>query len=222
MPRSWCRSPRWPWQPPGSCVRRPPRRTAWLLLVAGLAAFALGDLRRPDDLDPAGARACRRGLPGGVPAPGGRPAPHAPAGGPAPWTGPGWSTPRSSAPPRRSATGSSWSGRGIDQGSWPTRAGSVAYLVLDVALLAVATRLVAPGPTRAVPSLLALGVAAILATDVVYALRPRRRPGRPVRPAAPRLAARRRTARRCGDPPRRCAARSRPRRTATRPCPACG
>ena len=28
----------------GVALRRPPRRTAWLLLVAGLAAFALGDL----------------------------------------------------------------------------------------------------------------------------------------------------------------------------------
>ena len=28
----------------GVVVRRPPRRSAWLLLVAGLAAFAMGDL----------------------------------------------------------------------------------------------------------------------------------------------------------------------------------
>src|SRR6478736_3385964 len=97
----------------GVVVRRPPRRNSWLLLVAGLATFALGDVI-------ALTTSTRQGL------------------GPA----------------------------------------DVAYLaaypllVAAVALLAVATRLVAPGPTRAVPSLLALGVAAILATDVVYALRP--------------------------------------------------
>ena len=205
----------------GVVVRRPPRRSAWLLLVAGLAAFALGDVI-------ALTTSTRQGL------------------GPAdvaylaayPLLVAALHHMRRRGDPALDRAGlvdaaiigttaalGYWVflvGPWVDQGSWPTRAGSVAYLVLDVALLAVATRLVAPGPTRAVPSLLALGVAAILATDVVYALRPARRPGRPVRPAAPRLAARRRAARRRGHPPRGAAPGHGRRRTATRPCPACG
>ncbi len=48
------------------------------------------------------------------------------------------------------------------------RAVLLAYFGLDVAVLAVATRLVVRGPTRVVPSLLALGVAALLAGDVAH------------------------------------------------------
>jgi diguanylate cyclase (GGDEF)-like protein/PAS domain S-box-containing protein len=155
----------------GVALRRPPRRTAWLLLVAGLAAFALGDLV-------ALTTSTRQGL------------------GPAdvaylaayPLLVAGLHHMRRRGDPALDRAGlvdaaiigttaalGYWVflvGPSIDEGSWSTKAASVAYLVFDVALLAVATRLVAPGPTRAVPSLLALGVAAILATDVVYALRP--------------------------------------------------
>ena len=185
----------------GVVLRRPPRRNAWLLLVAGLAAFALGDVI-------ALTTSTRQGL------------------GPAdvaylaayPLLVAALHHMRRRGDPALDRAGlvdaaiigttaalGYWVflvGPRVDQGSWPTRAGSVAYLVVDVALLAVATRLVAPGPTRAVPSLLALGVAAILATDVVLRAAAARRPGRPVRPAAPRLAARRRAARRRGNPPR--------------------
>ncbi len=48
------------------------------------------------------------------------------------------------------------------------RALLMAYLVLDVTVLGVATRLVVGGPTRPVPTLLALGVAVLLVTDVVH------------------------------------------------------
>ncbi len=56
----------------------------------------------------------------------------------------------------------------IGSATGPERVALLAYLVLDVAVLGVATRLVVGGPTRVVPSLLALGVAALLVTDVVH------------------------------------------------------
>ncbi len=130
----------------GVVVRRPPRRNAWLLLVAGLAAFALGDVI-------ALTTSTRQGL------------------GPAdvaylaayPLLVAGLHHMRRRGDPALDRAGlvdaaiigttaalGYWVflvGPGIDEGSWSTKAVSVAYLVFDVALLAVATRLVAPGPT---------------------------------------------------------------------------
>ncbi len=59
---------------------------------------------------------------------------------------------------------------GPDIGSAPglERAVLIGYLVFDVAVLGVAIRLVVGGPTRLVPSVLALGVACLLGTDVVH------------------------------------------------------
>ena len=56
----------------------------------------------------------------------------------------------------------------IGTASAAERVALIGYLVLDVTVLGVATRLVVAGPTRIVPSLLALGVAALLVTDVVH------------------------------------------------------
>ncbi len=52
---------------------------------------------------------------------------------------------------------------------WPDRAVAVAFLVLDVVLLGVTTRLVVAQPTRAVPTLIAASLAVLLGTDVLAA-----------------------------------------------------
>ncbi len=151
----------------GVALRRPPHRTAWLLVGACLAAFAAGDLLalstgRTGTIGPvdavylAGYPALAAGLhvmhregdrtrdrAGLVDA-----AILAMTAGLAGWV-------FLVGPVIGSATG-------------PERAALLAYLVLDVAVLGVATRLVVGGPTRVVPTLLALGVAALLVTDVVH------------------------------------------------------
>ena len=100
---------------------------------------------------------------------------------------------------------------------------AVAYLVLDVALLGVATRLVVrradPGRARRCwPS----GSRRSCVTDVVYRARPLGDRADLSRPAAPRLAARRRPAGRGRAAPRRAPARppTRSRREALSRCPA--
>jgi diguanylate cyclase (GGDEF)-like protein/PAS domain S-box-containing protein len=151
----------------GILLRRPPHRAAWLLLGAGLLAFAAGDL-----------------LALAVPA-----RDHA---GPLdivylagyPLLVAGLALMHRKGERARDRAGlvdaailaltaavGYWVllvGPGFGAQTGADQAAAVAYLVLDVALLGVAVRLVVAGPTRAVPSLLALGVVAVLGTDCVY------------------------------------------------------
>ena len=151
----------------GVLVRRPPSRPAWLLLAGGLLAFAVGDLVAL--AVPAGAHVGPVDLVylAGYPllvaglvllhregAPGGDRAGLVDA-----------------AILALTAAVCSWVllvGPGIGDATAADRAAAVAYLVLDVALLGVAARLVVAGPTRVVPTLLALAVAAVLGTDAAY------------------------------------------------------
>jgi diguanylate cyclase (GGDEF)-like protein/PAS domain S-box-containing protein len=152
----------------GVLVRRPPHRTAWLLLVAALAAFAVGDVVALDTT--------ARSVPG--PADLAYLAAY-------PLLIVALHLMRRRGDRYRDRAGlvdvaiigttaalGYWVflvGPRTDQLHGSSQAVSIAYLVLDVTLLAVATRLVVAGPTRPVPSLLALGVGALLVTDVLYA-----------------------------------------------------
>ena len=151
----------------GILLRRPPHRAAWLLLGAGLLAFAVGDLLAlavpardhagPVDLVYLAGyplliaglalmhRRGERARDGAVLVDAAILALTAAVGYWVLLVGPGF---------------------GAQTGADQLLA--VAYLVLDVALLGVAIRLVVAGPTRPVATLLALAVAAVLVTDSVY------------------------------------------------------
>ena len=150
----------------GLVLRRPPHRGGWLLLGAGLAVFAAADLlalRAADRTGPGWLDALylaaypvlvvalvvmnRSGERGRDRAGTVDAALVATVG------GLGW-----------------WAllvGPAIADADTSTTALLLAYLVADVALLGVTVRLVAGGPTRAVPSLLGLGVAGVLTTDML-------------------------------------------------------
>ncbi|MEO7981787.1 MAG: diguanylate cyclase, partial [Sporichthyaceae bacterium] len=151
----------------GVALRRPPHRTAWLLVGACLGAFAAGDLLalstgRTGTIGPvdavylAGYPALAAGLH----------VMHREGDGTRDRAGL-----VDAAILAMTAGLAGWVflvGPVIGSATGPERVALLAYLVLDVAVLGVATRLVVGGPTRVVPSLLALGVAALLVTDVVH------------------------------------------------------
>jgi diguanylate cyclase (GGDEF)-like protein/PAS domain S-box-containing protein len=154
----------------GVAWRRPPQRRGWLVLAGGLAVFAVADLL-------AVSRGDQRGEPSGVG-----------------WLDAGYlaaypllvaalvALNRSGERGRDRAglvdaaliatvAGLGWwallvAPAAEDAGRAAT-ALLLGYLVADVALLGVTVRLVVGGPTRAVPSLLGLGVAVLLGTDVL-------------------------------------------------------
>ena len=151
----------------GVAVRRPPHRIAWLLVGACLAAFAAGDLLvLATDPDPVVGPIDALYLAG------------------YPFLVAGLHLMYREGDRTRDRAGlvdaaivaitaglAGWVflvGPVIGTATAAERAVLLAYLVLDVAVLGVATRLVVAGPTRIVPSLLALGVGVLLVTDVMH------------------------------------------------------
>ena len=159
----------------GIVLRRPPNRRAWWLLAAGLAVLALGDLLAlagsspadgTDGAGPADAAYLTAYLLVVVALFGLRPRGDRAGDRAALVDAAGIAT---------SLTLLAWVfliGSATGTGSTLDHAVTVASLLLDGVLLCVALRLVVTGPARPVPTLLALGAGALLATDLVHAGEP--------------------------------------------------
>ncbi len=159
----------------GIVLRRPPNRRAWWLLAAGLAVLALGDLLAlagsspadgTDGAGPPDAAYLTAYLLVVVALFGLRPRGDRAGDRAALVDAAGIAT---------SLTLLAWVfliGSATGTGSTLDHAVTVASLLLDGVLLCVALRLVVTGPARPVPTLLALGAGALLATDLVHAGEP--------------------------------------------------